>query len=139
MPRMRDLLQRFRPISAPGAASAGGVPADRVVDQAAELRQLFAALAVTQAACATLVEEATRAADRTLAEAAVQARTLRESAPARASAERAEAAARAGRGSAATNTQLSEAAVLRAESVGDRARELLPRYVEAVVAATGLR
>jgi hypothetical protein len=45
MPSTRDLLQRFRPAAAPGAATATGVPADRAADRAAELARVFAALA----------------------------------------------------------------------------------------------
>jgi hypothetical protein len=53
MPSTRDLLQRFRPAGAPGAASATGVPADRADERAVELAPVFAALRAT-------VEEAER-------------------------------------------------------------------------------
>ena len=49
MPRTRGLLQRFRGAGAPGAASAVGVPADRVAETAAELEPVFARLAPVQA------------------------------------------------------------------------------------------
>ena len=32
MPRSRDTLQRFRPAGTPGAASAAGIPVDRVAE-----------------------------------------------------------------------------------------------------------
>jgi hypothetical protein len=43
MPRVRDLLYRFRPEGAPGAAAAAGVPADRAAELTAELEPLIAA------------------------------------------------------------------------------------------------
>ncbi len=44
VPSTRDLLQRFRPAGAPGAATATGVPADRGEERAAELAGIFAAV-----------------------------------------------------------------------------------------------
>ena len=35
MPRVRDVLHRFSPAGAPGAASTAGVPVDRVADRGA--------------------------------------------------------------------------------------------------------
>lgn len=49
MPSTRDLLQRFRPAGAPGAATATGVPADRSEERAAELAGVFAVLEATVA------------------------------------------------------------------------------------------
>ena len=48
MPRVRDVLYRFRPAGAPGAASSAGVPVDRSADLAAELEPVFALLADTE-------------------------------------------------------------------------------------------
>jgi hypothetical protein len=48
MPRARDFLERFRPVATPGAASALGVPADRVAELSVELAPVFAALASTE-------------------------------------------------------------------------------------------
>lgn len=59
MPSTRDLLQRFRPAATPGAATATGVPADRVSERAAELDGVFAALEDTVAEA----DEVRRAAD----------------------------------------------------------------------------
>lgn len=58
MARVRDILYRFRPAGAPGAAGEAGVPVDRAADLAAELEPLFAQLADTEAECAALVEQA---------------------------------------------------------------------------------
>lgn len=43
MPRVRDLLYRFRPARAPGAAASAGVPVDRTAELTAELEPLIAA------------------------------------------------------------------------------------------------
>jgi hypothetical protein len=49
VPSTRDLLQRFRPAATPGAATATGVPADRLNERAAELSGVFAAMEATVA------------------------------------------------------------------------------------------
>jgi hypothetical protein len=54
MATLRDLLQRFRPSGAPGAATAAGVPADRRARAEAELEPVFAALAPTVVRCAEM-------------------------------------------------------------------------------------
>jgi len=54
VPRLRDILDRFRPAGAPGAAGAAGVPADRVAESTAELAPLFTALAATETECAAI-------------------------------------------------------------------------------------
>ena len=94
MPRIRDILQRFRPISAPGSASAGGVPAEPAADLAAELRPLLDSLEVTRAECRAVVDDATAAAEQTRAKALAEAGRIRASVPDRAAVERAEAANR---------------------------------------------
>ncbi|HEX7745917.1 MAG TPA: hypothetical protein VF462_11720, partial [Micromonosporaceae bacterium] len=60
MPAVRELLDRFRPAGAPGAASAAGVPADRQTTASAELDPVFAALADVVAKCAGLRATAVR-------------------------------------------------------------------------------
>lgn len=139
MPRMRDILQRFRPTSAPGAASTGGVPADRAADMAAELRPVLAMLAATQATCRTLTEDARLDAVRIRSEAVDQARAIRDDGPRRAAAERADVAGRVSRQGATDAEDRSQGARLSADHLTAHARELLPEYVESVVAATGLR
>lgn len=67
MPSTRDLLQRFRPAGAPGAATATGVPVDRVDERAAELAGVFA-----------LLEETVSQAERVCVAAATQAREGRD-------------------------------------------------------------
>ena len=48
MPRSRDILQRFRSAGTPGAATATGVPADRVAELSAELEPVLAQLVSVQ-------------------------------------------------------------------------------------------
>lgn len=139
MPRMRDLLQRWRPTAAPGAASTGGVPADRAADLAVELRPIFAVLATTQKACRLVVEDGAEAAEQTMAEGRERARVTRESAAGLAAAARAEAASKVRRRSEDETREREQEARRSADRVRERSRELLPRYVEMVVAAVGLR
>lgn len=58
MPRVRDVLLRFRPSGAPGAATAAGVPVDRANEVAAELEPVFGLLAETERECARILEDA---------------------------------------------------------------------------------
>lgn len=60
MPRVRDLLYRFRPLGSPGSATRAGVPADRERALAEELEPFFASLASTLADCRATVEEGRR-------------------------------------------------------------------------------
>lgn len=66
MSRVRDLLYRFRPAGAPGAASAAAVPMDRRSSLEAELSPLFAWLAVTERECDAVREEASNRASSVL-------------------------------------------------------------------------
>ena len=63
MPRSRDTLQRFRPAGTPGAASAAGIPVDRVAEASAELEPVLSLLADTQAEVAGLRRAAEREAE----------------------------------------------------------------------------
>jgi len=60
MPRVRDLLYRFRPSGAPGGASATGVPIDRAATVAAELEPLFGQLAEVERRCDGIQDAASR-------------------------------------------------------------------------------
>jgi hypothetical protein len=94
MPRVRDVLQRFRPSGAPGAATAAGVPADRAHELAAELEPVFALLADTERECADIVDRARRAESGIRVREAERARGVLAAGRARVEAERAAAAAR---------------------------------------------
>jgi len=60
MPRVRDVLYRFRPSGAPGGASTSGVPIDRAATVAAELEPLFGQLAEVERQCESIQDAARR-------------------------------------------------------------------------------
>ena len=93
MPRIRDLLYRFRPAGAPGVAGPAGVPVDRVSDLAAELAPVLASLAPVQQRCAEIVEAARQEAAEVLATESGTVRAVTARARAGFDAERAAAAA----------------------------------------------
>lgn len=95
MPRLRDLLYRFRPLGTPGSATRPGVPIDRDRAIADELEPVFASLATTLADCRATVEEGRRRAAMIAAHNVAATEQLLETAPARAAAARATAEARA--------------------------------------------
>jgi vacuolar-type H+-ATPase subunit H len=137
MPRIRDLLYRFRPASAPGAASASGVPADRTADMAGELQPVFAQLSATEEECRGLVQSAEQQAARILDTAREHARELSRQASERAATARAQAMTRVLRGDDAAE-ELIQDANRTAAQLASRAEQLLPRYVETVVRAAGV-
>lgn len=133
MPRVRDLLYRFRPAGAPGAASSTGVPVDRGTDLAAELDPVFAHLVATERECAEILQAARCEADACRAQAAQQARASVAAARERLDDERAVAAAvrrsgGPGSGDAFAARQVEVADVRR------RADERMATYVDRVVA-----
>lgn len=135
MPRVRDLLYRFRPAGVPGAASPAGVPADRAADLAAELAPAFAALGPTEDECTAIVESARAAAEEQRERDAAEAGAIVEDARARLPAERAEIVARL----RAESRERSEGVLRSAREQADTVRAVssarVPEYVEAVVAA----
>jgi hypothetical protein len=99
MPRVRDVLHRFRPSGSPGAATAAGVPADRAGELAAELEPVFALLADTERECANILENAREGEAEIRARDAERARGVVAAGRALVESERAAAAARSrGRG-----------------------------------------
>jgi len=93
MPRISDLLDRFRPAGAPGPAAAG-VPADRRAAAEDELSPVFTALAEVERECGALREAADAAAEECTAWAAGEAAALLRRAREDAVVERAQTAAR---------------------------------------------
>ncbi|HEX6198152.1 MAG TPA: hypothetical protein VFZ37_19735 [Jiangellaceae bacterium] len=91
---LQDLLNRLRPVGAPGPAGPVAVPAEEEDRAAAELAPVFAALAETAAEADAVRRSATDRAAATTAEAEREAASLVANATSRASAERAAAAAR---------------------------------------------
>lgn len=132
MPRVRDLLYRFRPAGAPGPASAAAVPADHAADRAAELEPVFAVLAETEARCAALREEAGRAAQGRRDRARETARSLVQDAEARAPSERADAAARVAAEAAGESTATLDAAHAEAARLLERAAGRTPVWAARV-------
>jgi hypothetical protein len=89
-----DLLQRLRPVGAPGAAGPVAVPIHAEDVLAAELEPLFDALEPVAAQCESIRAAAARSADEEIAAAQRDAERLIADATSRAPAERAAAAAR---------------------------------------------
>ena len=135
MPRVRDLLYRFRPAGVPGAASPAGVPTDRAADLATELAPALDALGPTEDECAAIVESA-RAAGRERGERdAAEASAIVESARARLQAERADVIARLRAESEQQSEEVLRSAREQAEAVRTASTARLPEYVASVVAA----
>ncbi|GAB3979425.1 hypothetical protein GCM10029978_074770 [Actinoallomurus acanthiterrae] len=129
MARLRDLLERFRPAGAPGAAARTGVPADRATELAAELADVFATLEPVQAECTAIREAARRDARDARGRAHDQADTLIAEARMRVAAERAAAAARAGERVSAEYAAIVTDAEGIAAQIRARADERLPALV----------
>lgn len=134
MARARDLLRRFRPAGAPGAAAAAGVPADRINELAAELEPVLVRLAEAQQLAHDLRARGRTEADAITRDARERAGSLIAAARAVVEAERAAAAARL------TELADSEAAAALASAERDavivrgRAAERMPAYVDRAVA-----
>jgi hypothetical protein len=136
MTRVRDLLYRFRPAGAPGAARATGVPADRVADLSAELEPLLVQLAETEQECASIIAAAEHDASAIRTRDAERARVIVASARSRADAERARAAATVRQGAADRASHELAAAELEAAELRTHAAGRVPSYVAAVLDST---
>jgi hypothetical protein len=132
MPRVRDLLYRFRPAGAPGSASASGVPVDRAADRAAELLPLFERLAETEHQCALIRQQAQHDAEAIRARHTEMARSVAVTASNDGEAERAQAATqvrqRADRVAAASLVDARK----EASQLQRRAAQRMPLYVARV-------
>ncbi len=135
MPRIRDVLYRFRPAGAPGQASAAGVPADRAADLAAELEPLFARLAPVERARADLLESARSDAAAVRAEAATGAERMLARAREQVGAERADAAGAARARVRSDTADLIAAAQAEAVRLRGRTELITPGQVEHVLAS----
>jgi regulator of protease activity HflC (stomatin/prohibitin superfamily) len=134
MPSTRDLLQRFRPAGAPGAATATGVPADRIEEREAELAPVFRLLEDAVAEAARIRQDAAAEAGRRPQQA--RAAALASVAAARLEADSIRAQALAEAQQEATDTARTSAAAAeeRAQSIGDHSRRRLAADVTEVVA-----
>jgi hypothetical protein len=135
VPRVRDLLNRFRPAGAPGAAGNAGVPVDRDASMRTELAPLFARLAPTLGDCADIVARARRDADVRRAADAERARSLLAQAQVTAPVERRSAASAIEEQVAADAAHASSAAANDLLELRERVLQRTPALVEQVVAA----
>lgn len=133
MPRVRDLLDRFRPAGAPGAASAVGVPADRRDALAAELEPVFAALQGVIARCAQMRRDAVAECARREEAAAHRARAMLAQARGEAEAERAAAAATLRRRAQIAADEAQRRAAIRAQEIRESGAAARPELVRLAI------
>jgi hypothetical protein len=128
-----SILDRFRPVGAPGPAGPAGVPAADNQGPAVELAPVFAALAGDAASCAALVEEARNFAEGHVAQAREEAAAILSQARLDSGAERSRAAARVEQAAADRDTALLDQARRDAATLEDSALALIPAVVGKVV------
>jgi len=133
MPRISDLLDRFRPAGAPGPAVVAGVPADRRAAAQEELLPVFAAMADVERECAALREAARAAAEECTVRAARDAAGLLRRAREDAVALRAQMAARLRAAGEDELTRLVARAGDEAAAVRARTAQRLPALVALVL------
>jgi hypothetical protein len=134
MPRVSDLLERFRPAAAPGPAGQIGIPGDRHGSAERELSAVFRAMADTQRQGAAERRAADRAAQARQRDATEQARVLQTQAERDAKVVEAEAAAHIIGAAAAEHTQVITAAQAEAAQLRRQAAQRLPDFVALVCA-----
>jgi hypothetical protein len=133
--RLRDLLDRFRPVGSPGAASPVGVPADRGAELTAELEPIFTTLAEVERACAALRSEAAVAAERRRQAARAEAEAVVAAGREHAAQERAGAAVGAQQLAAEQAHAQLAGSSLEQSHLRARATERMPAFVDQVVVA----
>jgi vacuolar-type H+-ATPase subunit H len=127
------ILDRFRPVGAPGPAGPVGVPASDQIGPAAELVPVFAALAADVDACARIVEEARNRAQETLSSARQRAGAITAQAQLDVSPVQASAAARVEQSAAEKDAELLAQAEQDADTLEKAGRSLLPSTVQKVI------
>jgi vacuolar-type H+-ATPase subunit H len=135
MPRLRDVLYRFRPAGTPGRASAAAVPVDRMAGLVAELEPVFARLTPVESSCDDMVQAARGAAATTRAAAAAEADRVIARAREQVGVERARAGQQARERLEAESAEVMAAAGDEVEQSQLRTSALLPGYVDRVVAS----
>lgn len=128
-----NILDRFRPVGAPGAAGPVGVPVADKQGPAAELLPVFEALAADVEMGRELVAQARREAETELAGARERAAAIVARARLDAGAERQRAAARIEESAAARDAQLLDEAAAQAAGLTAAGRARLPALVRAIV------
>ncbi len=132
MARM-SVLDRFRPVGAPGPAGPAGVPAVDGQGPAMELAPVFAALAADVEANAMLVEGARRQAERDISAARTQADAVVSQARLDAGAARAGAAARVEREAGERDSLVVDQARLEAAALEATGLARIPAVVVNVI------
>jgi hypothetical protein len=135
VPRVRDLLYRFRPSGAPGTAARPGVPADRARDLADELEPVFSALAPTVAQCRAVVSAGRSRADTVRQSYVSEVERLLSTSAERTAAERARATAAAYAAGLPDMGQLDAASEAHIAQIDDLVQGALPRYRDEVIAS----
>jgi vacuolar-type H+-ATPase subunit H len=128
-----NILDRFRPLGAPGPAGPAGVPAVDDQGPAAELAPVFAALAADVEAARKLVEEARQEADDERSRAREKVAAIIAQARISAEAERAGAAARVEQVASEQDARLLEQAGREARELEEAGAVLLPATVRRVI------
>ncbi|MDJ0322690.1 hypothetical protein QMG61_02790 [Cryobacterium sp. PH31-AA6] len=128
-----NILDRFRPAGAPGAAGPAGVPSSDRLGPAAELAAVFAALATDVESCQGLVQAARLASESELSHARESADALIAQARLDAGAEQSRAAARVLDAASETDTQLLERADGEAAELRETGTARMPAAVRQVI------
>ncbi|WP_315915118.1 hypothetical protein [Arthrobacter sp. lap29] len=128
-----SILDRFRPVGAPGPTGPSGVPAVDDQGPAMELTPVFAALAADVKAGELLVEEARRQAEHDVAAARTQAAAMVSQARLDASAARAEAAAQVQREAQERDSRAMDQAALEANALEESGLARIPAVVAKVI------
>lgn len=128
-----SILDRFRPVGAPGPAGPAGVPSSDAQGPAAELAPVFAALAGDVAACAALVEAARLDAERDVAQARAQAAAVVAKARLDAAAERAGAAAGVSQEASDRDAQQLAQARVEADVLRESGLARIPSVIDRVI------
>jgi hypothetical protein len=128
-----NILDRFRPVGAPGPAGPAGVPAADDLGPAAELAPVFAALAADVQYCRTLVDTARLDAEGALFRAHEQAAAFIAQARLDEGAERARAVARVEQAASERDALLLAQARREADGLEEAGTVLLPGTVRQVI------
>ncbi|KPI11022.1 hypothetical protein [Streptomyces mirabilis] len=135
MAGFRDFLMRFRPVGLPGPAAAGGVPADRSAELAAELEPPLVLLEETEAEARAVRERADEEATRRRRAAERTAKDIVEQARARAPVVREQSAALVRDATKAEATELLAAAARDTAVLRRRIELRTPALVDRLVDA----
>ncbi|HUW78244.1 MAG TPA: hypothetical protein VMV52_05770 [Candidatus Nanopelagicaceae bacterium] len=128
-----NILDRFRPVGAPGASGPVGVPSADVQGPAAELAVVFAALTNDVESCRTLIAEAKSSSEEDLSRARDQAAAIVAQANLDAGAERESAAARVKQAAKQQDDQLSRQATADAAILQKAGAARLPALVAEII------